>query len=63
MRNINYIVRFIPAVIATAILSFIAYILTIFCMIFVNWDLEFKSIKTIHTEMGGFFLLVLGVKN
>ena len=60
MRKINYIVRFIPAVVITAIISIIAYVLTIICMIFVNWDLEYKSIKTIHPEMGDLFLVVLG---
>jgi hypothetical protein len=61
-RKINYICRFIPSVIVTAIFGGICYVATITCMLFVNWDLEYASLKTIHTEMGDFCLTMMGMK-
>jgi hypothetical protein len=51
MRFINYIFRFIVFTIAILIFSLIIYVGTIIAMIFINWDREYESIKTIHTEM------------
>lgn len=62
MRNINYICRFPVAVIVTIVLSIVAYVATAFAMVCIDWDREYASIKTVHTDMEDLFLIVLGMK-
>jgi hypothetical protein len=61
MRKINYICRFIPSVIVTGIFGLIAYVLTVLAMIFIKWDLEFVSLKTVHIDIKNLFLKMLGM--
>lgn len=51
MRLINYIFRFILFTICGLFITLVLYFMTIMGMIFINWDLEYKSLKEIHTEM------------
>jgi hypothetical protein len=46
----------------TIVLSIIAYVATAFAMVCINWDREYASIKTVHTDMEDLFLVVMGMK-
>jgi hypothetical protein len=62
MRKINKIFRFPFAIIFSVIFAIIAYVATIVSMIFVDWDREYSSLKTIHTDIGEFYKTVMGIK-
>lgn len=49
---INYFFRGICACIITGIFAIIAYVGTIFAMLFWNWKLEFESLQVIHKDVG-----------
>ncbi len=62
MRLINKIFRFPFAVIIAAVIAVFVYMATIFSMLFGDWDKEYLSLKTVHKDMYGFFLTIMGVK-
>jgi hypothetical protein len=61
MRLINKICRSPFAFGVAVIFAIIAYVVTIAAMLFDDWDKEFASLKTIHEDIGDFFVSMLGV--
>ena len=51
MRGINYVFKGVGAFFILCIVALFAYPLTILAMLFINWDREFASLKTMHTTL------------
>jgi len=56
MNIINYFFRGIVACILSTFFAIIAYLATIFAMLFWNWNLELESIQSIHKDIAEFWM-------
>jgi len=59
VRLINKACRFPFALFIGAVFGIIAYVATIFAMLFFDWDTELESIKTVHNDIGNLFMSIL----
>jgi hypothetical protein len=55
MRLINYVLRGIVFFILGFMFALFTYLGTIASMLFCNWDVEYKSIKTLHVDIWEFW--------
>ena len=61
LRLINSIFRIPFAFVVTIIIALVVYIITIFVMIFFNWDEHYQSLKEIHTCNIKLFYTIAGM--
>lgn len=51
MRLVNYVFRFFLFTFICSIVTLFVYLGTIIGMLFIDWNREYESLKTIHIEM------------